>query len=155
MDIISNLNERLTIVEGGVCHGGEGKIKKVLSESPVKLPDDYIEFLRIISGDENLGIGFEVDADGSEIYIWSAEFALKKKSEDFSHPIYKDFMECSWLLGDDLGGLVYFYGEGNEGFGLYRGSAGGLDYNYADKIADSLTDFLVNGIGIDIAISLD
>jgi len=43
MDIISNLNERLTIVKGGVCRGGEDKIKEVLSESPVKLPDDYIE----------------------------------------------------------------------------------------------------------------
>jgi len=30
-----------------------------------------------------------------------------------------------------------------------------LDCNDADKIADSLTEFLVNGVGIDIATSLD
>ena len=58
------------------------------------------------------------------------------------------------VLVDRMDGLVYFYGEGKQGFGLYRGSAGGLDYNYAAKIADSLTDFLVNGTGIDTAITL-
>lgn len=154
MDIISNLNERLSFDEDRICYGGEDKIKKVLSESPVKLPDDYIDFLRTISGGENVGITFEVKDEGLDISIWSAEVALRKKTEDFSYPSYKDFMECSWLLGDDLGDLVYFYGEGNEGFGLYRGSVGGLDYKYADKIADTLTDFLVNGTGIDIAITL-
>jgi len=154
MNIISNLNERLTIVEGGVCHGGEDKVQKVLSQSPVKLPDDYIEFLKIISGDENLGIGFEVDGDGAEIYIWSAELSLQNMNLEFNQPFNKDFLSCSWLIGDDLGGLVYFYGIGKEGFGLYRVSAGGLSYNYAKKIADSLTDFLVDGVGIDVAITL-
>ncbi len=49
---------------------------------------------------------------------------------------------------------MYFYGEGNEGFGIYRAEAGALDIRDSDKIADSLTEFLVNGIGIDIAITL-
>jgi len=155
MDIISNLNERLTIVKDRVCHGGEDKIKKVLIESPVKLPDDYIELLRIISGDENSGISFQVDDGGLEIFIWSAKLALEKRNREFNYPFYKKFMSCTWMLGDDVGDLIYFYGEGNEGFGIYRGEAGGLDYNDADKIADSLTEFLVNGVGIDIATSLD
>lgn len=153
MDIISSLNERLTIVEHGICHGGEGEVQKVLNQSPVKLPDDYIEFLRIISGEKNLGVGFEVDHGGKEIYIWSAGLSLEKRLE-FDEPTYKEFQDCSWLIGDDLGGLVYFYGVGNEGFGLYRGSAGALDYKFAKKIANSLTDFLVDGVGIDIAITL-
>ena len=155
MNIIANINQRLSFDKDRVCYGGEDKIKKVLSESPIKLPDDYIEFLRTISGGENVGITFEVEDEGLDISIWSAEVTLKRRIEDFSYPGYRDFMECSWLVGDDLGDLVYFYGEGSEGFGLYRGSVGALDYNYADKIADSLTDFLVNGIGIDIAVSLD
>ena len=154
MDVISNLNERLTISDHGVCHGGEEYIKKVVEQSPVKLPDDYIEFLRTISGGENIGIAFEVEDEGMDIFIWSAQVALEKRNRDFNYPFNKDFMECSWMVGDDLGGLVFFYGEGKDGFGLYRGSAGGLDYNYADKIADSLTDFLVDGVGIDVAITL-
>jgi len=155
MDIISNLNKRLTMVEGGIWHGGEDKIKKVLSESPVKLPNDYIEFLKLISGKEkSLGISFLVDDKGHEIFIWSAEMALNKRNLDFNFPFYKDFTDCTWMLGDDLGDLIYFYGEGNEGFGIYRSEAGGLDIGDSDKIADSLTDFLVNGVGIDIAITL-
>ena len=155
MDIIANINQRLSFDRDRVCYGGEDKIKKVLNESPVKLPNDYIEFLRTISGGENVGVTFEVEEEGLDIYIWSAEVALEKRNREFNYPFNKKFLECSWLVGDDLGDLVYFYGEGNEGFGLYRGSVGGLDYNYADKIANSLTEFLVNGVGIDIATSLD
>jgi len=154
MDIIANINQRLSFDEDSICLGGEDKIEKVMNESPFKLPDDYIEFLRTISGGENTGIAFEVEDEGMDIFIWSAQVALEKRNRDFNYPFNKDFMECSWMVGDDLGGLVFFYGEGKDGFGLYRGSAGGLDYNYADKIADSLTDFLVDGVGIDVAITL-
>lgn len=40
----------------------------------------------------------------------------------------------TWIIGGDLGDLVYFYGEGKDGFGLYRGDAGGLGFEYAEKI---------------------
>lgn len=154
MDIIKMLNQRLSFDEEEICYGGEEKIKKVLSESPVILPEDYIEFLLSVSGDGNYGISFPVDEGGEEIVIWSAETALLKKYEDFNLPFYKEFLEHAWLLGDDLGDFVYFYGEGTEGFGIYRGSAGSLNFNNAAKIANSLTDFLVNGTGIDVAITL-
>lgn len=153
MDIIKNLNYRLSYDEEDICHGGEEKIRKVLNASPVQLPEDYIEFLKFISGDKNYGISLFVDEGNLEIVIYSAEMALVKR-EEFNFPSTKEFMERAWLLGDDLGGLVYFYGEGRDGFGIYRGSAGGLNYEYAKKIADSLTEFLVNGVGIDIAITL-
>lgn len=154
MDILNNLNHRLSICEGAVCYGGEENIKKVVSKSPIQLPEDYIEFLKCISGGDNLGIAFLVDNDGCEISIWSAGFALVKLEEFYFAPILADFFEHAWLVGDDLGDLVYFYGEGKDGFGLYRVGAGSLGFEYAEKIADTLTDFLVNGIGIDVAITL-
>ena len=154
MKIIKNINERLTYGEGDFCYGGDEKIKKVLSESPVKLPDDYIEFLRSISGDKNVGIGFQVDKGGAMIFIWSAEVALEKRNREFNYSFNKDFMNCTWMIGDDVGDLIYFYGEGNGGFGIYRAEAGALDINDSDKIADSLTEFLVEGVGIDVAITL-
>ena len=43
-------------------------------------------------------------------------------------------------------------GEGKEGFGLYVADAGALSLDDADKIADSLTDLLVHGVGIDTAV---
>lgn len=54
-----------------------------------------------------------------------------------------------------MGDLVFFYGEGKDGFGLYRKGMGSLvSVEGAEKIADTITDFLVNGTGIDVAISL-
>ena len=38
---------------------------------------------------------------------------------------------------------------------VVHGAVGGLDCNDADKIADSITEFLANGVGINIATSLD
>jgi len=63
-------------------------------------------------------------------------------------------MKCAWLIGDDVGDLMYFYGEGDEGFGIYKAEAGALDISDSSKIADSLTDLLVNGVGLDILFTL-
>lgn len=46
MNIIENLNKRLTIDDGEVCYGGEEYILKVIEQCPIALPNDYIEFLR-------------------------------------------------------------------------------------------------------------
>lgn len=154
MDILDKLNERLTIVEGRVYHGGEDYIKKILRESPVNLPEDYINLLKSISGDENAGIAFQVDGGGEEIFIWSAKLAYERRTREFKLPVYEDFINCAWLIGDDVGDLMFFYGEGKEGFGIYCAEAGDLDINDSAKIADSITEFLVDGVGIDIAITL-
>ena len=65
-----------------------------------------------------------------------------------------EFIESVWLFGNDLGDLVYFYGKGKDGLALYRVEDGCLGFEAADKIADTFTDFLVNGVGIDTAIML-
>ncbi|WP_027643897.1 SMI1/KNR4 family protein [Enterocloster clostridioformis] len=157
MDILNNLNERLSFDEKDVHAGGEDKIKMVLNKAPFNLPKDYIEFLETISGDENDGISFFTDMENGgygEIVIWAAEGALRTNLEDLNFPIYKKFLEEAWVIGNDLGDIVYFYGVGNAGFGIYRSGAGSLGFDVAEKIADSLTAFLVGGVGIDIAITL-
>lgn len=153
MNILENLNQRLVIDDGQICYGGEEDIKKVIDKAPIVLPDDYLEFLRNISGSGELGIVFSVDGDGDVIYIWDAQMTLLKWSE-FYIDATKEFMEHVWLIGDDLGDLVYFYGNGRAGNGLYRTSAGVMSFTCAEKIADSLTEFLVDGVGIDVAITL-
>ncbi len=86
-------------------------------------------------------------------YIWDAKVALNKFKE-FNRGYTKEFLQRVWLIGDDLGDLIYFYGNGNSGMGLYRTSDGDMSFEYADKVADSLTEFLVDGVGIDVAITL-
>lgn len=158
MDILKNLNHRLTLDSKGIVPGGEEDIKEVIEESPIQLPEDYLNFLHMISGNEKNGISFLVDQDIDPkstltISIWSAGFSLEKL-EEFLDPFPDDeFFDNAWMIGDDVGDFVYYYAEGKEGFGLYRDEAGILCIESADKIADSLTDLLVNGVGIDVAIT--
>ncbi len=152
MDIFENINERLIFDEGEICAGGGKDIEKIIRISPVTLPKDYIEFLKQISGEGSYGPEFKLKDKGVSIWIWSAQMALEKK-EEFDEPFNQEFNSKAWMFGSDLGDLVYFFGEGKDGFGLYR-TEDSLDFERADKISDTLTDFLVKGIGIDIATTL-
>lgn len=153
MNIIENINKKLAFDEEEICAGGENDIEEIIRVSPVPLPQDYIDFLQQISGKDSYGPEFEVEDEGLSIWIWSAKMALEKL-EEFNQPSHQKFIGNAWLFGNDLGDLVYFFGTGKDGFGLYRTSAGWLSFENAEKIADTLTDFLVNGVGIDIATSL-
>lgn len=153
MNIIEHVNERLVFDKDEICAGGKKDIEEIIRISPIPLPQDYIEFLKLISGEGSYGPEFEVDDDGSSIWIWSANMALEKLRE-FAQPSNQEFISNAWLFGNDLGDLVYFFGNGQDGFGLYRTSAGWLSIKDAEKISDTLTDFLVDGVGIDIATTL-
>ena len=160
MDILKNLNHRLMVDSDsvGVVPGGDEDIKKVIEQSPIQLPEDYLNFLHTISGNEGSGISFLVDQDVDpdstlSIFIFSASYSFEVLKE-FLYPIPDDeFFKNAWMIGDDLGDFVYYYAKGNEGFGLYRDEGGSLCIERAEKIADSLTDFLVKGVGIDVAIT--
>ena len=153
MNIIDNINKKLVFDRDEICAGGENDIEEIIHVSPVTLPKDYIEFLKQVSGKDSYGSEFEVEDEGVSIWIWSAKMALEIL-EEFNQTFNQDFISNAWLFGNDLGDLVYFFGTGKDGFGLYRTSAGWLGFENVEKISDTLTDFLVNGIGIDIATSL-
>ena len=168
MSILENLNERLQIIDGDSCHGGETAVKQVTETSPIPLPQDYIEFLMEISGSTDnegecygpeLGVrepGSAEDEYEASIWIFSAQAALNTYTEYKvdAAPDYDDIIDKIWIIGNDLGDLLYFYCEGEDGFGIYREEAGSLGTDQAEKIADTLTDFLVKGTGIDTAITL-
>lgn len=156
MDIIENINKRLSLADEDFASGGEQAVTKLIEKSPIKLPEDYIEFLKRISGAENGGIELIVNDRGASIWIWDAQTAIQnyEDNQEFNASL-KDLWDKIWLIGNDLGDLAFFYAEGKDGFGLYRKGLGSLvSVDGADKIADTLTDFLVNGTGIDVAISL-
>ena len=162
LNILENLNSRLLLIDGNPCYGGEDTVRQVIETSPIPLPEDYISFLREISGDtseENSGVEIKIiipdDEDSTlSLAFDSAQAALwrYKEYKEFEAPLYDDIIDKVWLVGCDLGDLLYFYGEGKDGFVLYVAEAGTFCLEDSDKIADSLTDFLVKGVGIDIAI---
>lgn len=153
MNLIENINKRLVFDKDEICAGGENYIGEIIRVSPIPLPKDYIEFLKQVSGEDSYGPEFEVEDEGSSIWIWSAKMALEKL-EEFNQPFNQAFISNTWLFGNDLGDLAYFFGTGKDGFGLYRTSESRLGFENAEKISDTLTDFLVNGVGIDTATSL-
>lgn len=153
MNIIENINEKLHFDENEICAGGKKDIEEIICIASFPLPEDYLDFLRQISGEGSFGPEFIVEDSGASICIWSAKMALEKL-EEFRLPFTQEFMDKVWLFGNDLGDFVYFFGEGKDGFGLYRTFDSGLSFDCAEKISDTLTDFLVNGVGIDVATTL-
>lgn len=171
MKILENLHERLELIDGNPVYGGEETVRQVAECSPIPLPEDYIEFLREISGDtseENVGVEIRLivpdDEDSTlSMAFYSAQDALEtyKEYKELSAPLYDGIIDKIWIIGDDIGDLVYFYGNGKDGFGLYVDEIGALTpYSLdasvgAEKIADTITDLLVKGIGIDTALWID
>lgn len=157
MDILKHLNEKIQIIHGTPCYDGEDIVRQIVETSPILLPEDYIEFLKTISGKidgkkENVGLKFGIKQKDN-IYpfqIYSAQQALKMRSvyEEIYGPNVNGIIDQIWLIGNDLGDLHYFYGEGEGGFGLYVAEDSAIYFENADKVADTLTDFLVRGIGI-------
>ena len=146
MNMINQLNERFSIVEKERIKSGKTGISEVLAKSPFKLPDDYISFLECISG--KAGEGIWLEADGwCPIAIYSAQEALAKMRT------YGLYAYDVWIIGDDIGDAAYFYKKDESGTAIYYepdlGALGAPDHEM-EKVADTLTDFLVKGIGIDV-----
>lgn len=52
------------------------------------------------------------------------------------------------------GGGALIYLQGKDGFGIYYNSFGNLDMEDAVKIAPSLTELLVNNVGVKILLDI-
>jgi hypothetical protein len=59
----------------------------------------------------------------------------------------------SLAIGDDEGGGALIYLHGKAGFGLYLCRFADIDIDEAVLVAPSLTELLVNNVGINIVMS--
>lgn len=57
MNIIENINKKLDFDESEICAGGEEDIEEIIRISPIPLPEDYIDFLKQISGPSSFYCG--------------------------------------------------------------------------------------------------
>jgi len=116
-------------------------INKLMQLSSIKIPDDYLSFLREINGLELESIEL-----GYTLYLWSVqEIEFFYQDQGRILKMEKDTL----IIGDDLGDLCLFYGNGNEGFGIYYSEMSGIFYQRAHKVCDSLTELLIEGKGLD------
>lgn len=159
---MEHLNDKIQIISRTPCYGEDDIVKQIVETFPVSLPEDYIDFLKTISGktdNENVGLvfGIKIKDNIHPMQIYSAQQALKLRpeyEEIYSFPDSNGIIDQIWLIGNDLGYLHYFYGKGKEGFGLYVAEDSAIYFENAYKIADTLTDFLVNGVGFNTAFTL-
>lgn len=84
-------------------------------------------------------------SSGQYIRIWGPAGCLEM---DEAYGIRRR-IPGAFPIGDDGGGQVIFYQNGNRGFGLYHIGYGNLDGNDATFIAPTLTDLLKGGVGVE------
>ncbi|AIQ42162.1 SMI1/KNR4 family protein [Paenibacillus sp. FSL R5-0912] len=119
------------------------EISKLLNYSTIEVPFDYIEFISIAT---------EVEIKVKEkmyIRIWGPVDCIEMNE---AYHIQK-YIPRSLAIGDDEGGNVIIYLEGEGGLGLYMVGFGDLDINDAVKVAPTLRDLLVDNIGIEVIMS--
>lgn len=65
----------------------------------------------------------------------------------------QDNIPNSLAIADDEGGNTLIYTTGDQGFGIYVIAFNDLDIDELQYVAGSLSDLLINNVGIDIITS--
>jgi len=138
MSILENLNENINVKVADKA-SSELIIKEMLTKTPIKLPDEFIEIIREKSE-------IEISINGDKILrIWGASGCIEMND---AYNIQK-YLPFSWAIGDDEGGYAIVYAKDEDGIGVYALSFSDLDDNEKIFISPSLSDFLTKGIGVD------
>ena len=103
------------------------------------IPQDYIDLIKYATE-----IELKHDS-GKYIRIWSPEGCIDQEE---GYEISK-FMPGSFPFGDNGGGKILFYDNGNNGYGIYSVGYGNLDIDEAVFISNSLKEILINSDGIE------
>ena len=139
MSILSKMSKLLNIVTSDT-KSSDIEISKLLQYSKINIP---IEFLEIIKEQSEL----EICVDGEKyIRVWGANGCIEMND---AYHIQK-YIPNSLAIGDDECSNAILYANGNNGFGVYIVSFGDLSVDEMVYIADSLEEFFVNEVGVDV-----
>lgn len=126
------------------------QIARLKEFSDIALPQDYIAFLKEQGSEEDM----EYVLPNGLLALWDIETVLAQK-EMYDYKFDGSF-ENSFpnnpnilLIGDDVGDLILFYGYGKDGFGIYFDEFASMSYETAVKVSDTITELLIDGIGVD------
>lgn len=143
MNILHNISAMYT-VDTKEPPSKEKEIKALQHFSVIDVPTEYIEMIQLAS---NVEINVN---DQMYIRIWGASDCIEMNEA------YKvqNYLLHSLAIGDDEGGGALIYLQSKDGFGIYYNSFGNLDMEDAVKIAPSLTELLVNNVGVNILLDI-
>lgn len=140
MEVLSNISKEFTIYSYDVGSSLED-IEMLNNTFSINIPLDYIE---IISKKSDLFIGIN-KADYMELTIWGAKDCIYNNNAYF----IQKYIPNSMAIGANGGDSVLFYADGYNGFGIYAVEFGNLDIEDAKYITPSLTELLLNNIGLE------
>lgn len=113
------------------------EIQKVVDVSPIELPSEYISFLKEIGR-------ATISEDSYDVVM---NFWNTSQIEEWlrTSPQFAKTIPTGIPIGDDLGDILYYYGNGNGSWGYYAVEKGsGNFYEDAYKFSNSLVDFLTS-----------
>ena len=122
----------------------EEEIKALHEFSTIDIPSDYVEIIQLASD-----IEFNI-SDQMYIRIWGASVCIEMNE---AYDVQK-YLPNSLAIGDDEGGGALIYLQGKDGFGIYYNRFADLDIKEAVKIAPSLTELLINNVGVDTLLDI-
>ncbi|MBJ8105974.1 MULTISPECIES: SMI1/KNR4 family protein [Bacillus cereus group] len=122
----------------------EEEIKALQDFSTIDVPTEYIEIIQLASD-----IEINID-DQIYIRIWGASGCIEMNE---TYEVQK-YLPNSLAIGDDEGGGALIYLQDKDGFGIYYNRFADLDIEEAVKIAPSLTELLVNNVGVNTLLDI-
>lgn len=142
MSILKELSNKYRI-DASKPASNDKEIEKLVEFSNINIPKDFLEVLRELTD-------VEINVDGKKyIRIWGAVGCIDM-NEAYS---IQDNIPNSLAIADDEGGNALIYTTGARGFGLYVIAFNDLDIDELQYVAGSLSDLLINNVGIDIITS--
>lgn len=141
MSKTTNILDRIGFVHSIDSKGTPSKIEDIealRAFSLIDLPEEYMEII-------HMGSDIECNIDNQMyIRIWGALGCIEMNE---AYEVQKHISNAL-AIGDDEGGGVLLYLNGKDGFGVYYARFGDLDSEEAVKLAPSLTDLLINRVGV-------
>lgn len=138
MSILKNLSSNYRIDASKLASNDE-EINNLIEFSEIEIPDDFLEIIRELTE-------MEININGQKyIRIWGADGCIEMN--DAYH--IQENIPNSLAIADDKGGNALIYTRGDNGFGLYVIAFNDLDVDELQYVAGSLSDLLINNVGID------
>lgn len=142
MSIIKKISSKYNVYGKDIASSKES-IEEISKFSTILIPDDYIELLN-----EATDIRISIE-DAKDIMIWGVDRCIEMND---AYEI-QQYIPKSLAIGDDGHGNALIYATGERGFGLYVIAFNDLDIHELQYVAGSLSDLLINNVGIDIITS--
>lgn len=142
MSIIKKISSKYNVYGKDIA-SSEEMIEKIARYSTILIPDDYIKLLK-----EATDIQISIE-DFKDIMIWGVDRCIEMND---AYEI-QQYIPKSLAIGDDGYGNALIYATGERGFGLYVIAFNDLEIDELQYVAGSLSDLLINNVGIDVILS--